>query len=91
MRTLGRLAVFPLSLLIAATLAIAAAPAQNPPRVPGIPGIPGIGRPAVAAPAMQFGDSRDQVETGVVVAQMNLASPECSLTATTTFNRPSRY
>ncbi|MEY3027914.1 MAG: Thiol:disulfide interchange protein DsbD precursor [Planctomycetota bacterium] len=69
MRTLGRLAVFPLSLLIAATLAIAAAPAQNPPRVPGIPGIPGIGRPAITAPAMQFGDSRDQVETGVVVAQ----------------------
>ena len=69
MRTLGRLAVFPLSLLGAAALLSAQAAAQNPPRIPGIPA---FGKPAAQA-APVFGDSRDQVETSVEVTQSGLA------------------
>jgi thiol:disulfide interchange protein DsbD len=65
LRSLGRLAAFPLSVLCIAAAAVAAAAPQNPPRIPGLPG---FGKPAAqSAPA--YGDSRDQVDTAVVVSQ----------------------
>jgi len=75
MRTLGRVAVFPLWIIFAALPALAALVAgpavaaplpQAPPRIPGVPG---FGGPAKAPPPPVFGDSRDQVDTGVVVSQ----------------------
>ena len=65
LRSLGRLAAFPLSVLCIAAATVAAAAPQNPPRIPGLPG---FGKPAAqSAPA--YGDSRDQVDTAVVVSQ----------------------
>ncbi len=78
MRTLGRLAVFPLWIVFAALMcaapALPAPLAQTPPRIPGVPGLggKGFGGPGSAgtkAPPPLYGDSRDQVETDVVVAQ----------------------
>ena len=77
MRTLGRLAVFPLSLLITAALAWAAPLPQNPPKIPGLPG---LNRPAKSAPPAVFRDSRDQVEIETaVIAPKVVAGADCPI------------
>ena len=78
MRTLGRRAVFPAWILFVALLGATFAAsfpsseawAQTPPRIPGLPG---FGKPAKAPPPPVFGDSRDQVETAVVVPNAKVA------------------
>ena len=80
MRTLGRRAVFPAWILFVALLGATFAAsfpsseawAQTPPRIPGLPG---FGKPAKAPPPPVFGDSRDQVETAVVVRQAMMRLP----------------
>jgi thiol:disulfide interchange protein DsbD len=78
MRTLGRATVFPLRAAIACLLTAllgalattAPAAQQTPPRLPSIPGLslPGRNAPSDPPPTI-FGDSRDQVDTAVLVSQ----------------------
>lgn len=60
-------------LLLLASLWTPSAPAGAAPQVqPRIPGLPGFGRAAVEEPPA-FGDSRDQVDARIVVAQSKVA------------------
>lgn len=80
MRSLGRLAVFPLSMLVFAALAVAAPFPQNPPRIPGLPA---FGKAAKAEPPTVYGNSQDQVEV-LVDALSNKVVPgaDCPIAVT---------
>ena len=80
MRSLGRLAVFPLSLLLLAALAVAAPVPQNPPKIPGLPA---FAKPAKAEPPVVFGNSQDQVEVTVeVLSPKVVAGADCPIAVT---------
>jgi thiol:disulfide interchange protein DsbD len=80
MRSLGRVAVFPLSLLLLAALAIAAPLPQNPPKIPGMPS---FAKPAKAEPPVVFGNSQDQVEVSAeVLSPTVVAGADCPIAVT---------
>lgn len=82
MRTLGRLAVFPLSMLVLAAIAVATPIAQNPPKLRGteIPGLPPFSKPAAAEPPSVYGNSQDQVEVSVeVLSPQAVAGADCPI------------
>ncbi|MEY4118196.1 MAG: Thiol:disulfide interchange protein DsbD precursor [Planctomycetota bacterium] len=80
MRSLGRLAVFPLSLLLLAASAAAAHVPQNPPKIPGLPS---FAKPAKAEPPAVFGNSQDQVEVAVeVLSPKVVAGADCPIAVT---------